>query len=81
MHPMHVAKPLHEQLRRAWEDSDLTLEQIRDRLSPDARESIGTIPSLSRKLNGKQIMTTTEAEALARVLKLKIGTGNERRAS
>jgi hypothetical protein len=57
------APPLHEQLRTAWESSDLSLEQLRDRAGVEC-----SADSLSRKLRGKQPLTTREAELLARAL-------------
>jgi transcriptional regulator with XRE-family HTH domain len=57
------APSLHEQLRTAWEASGLSLEQLRDRAGVEC-----SADSLSRKLRGKQPLTTREAELLALAL-------------
>ena len=56
-------RALHEQLRDAWEKSELTLDELAEQAG--MKQSQG---SISRKLNGKQKLFTDEAEALARVL-------------
>lgn len=83
MQPGDVAKQLHEQLRDAWEESEITLAQLRALLLRDRAHLDINITSLSRKLSGNQVMSTEEAEALARVLKRRItsGRGREARAS
>ncbi len=62
--------PLHEQLRRAWERSDLTLDELVDRAQLEC-----CADSLSRKLRGKQTMSTLEAEALAMAMKERVVAG------
>jgi hypothetical protein len=51
------------QLRQAWQDSEMLLEDLRQRAGLEC-----TADSLSRKLAGKQILTTTEAELIAQAL-------------
>lgn len=67
---MAMATSLQAQLLTAWEASPLTLEQLRDSLGIAI-----DLSSLSRKLRGKQKMTTEEAEAFARALGVQIATG------
>lgn len=59
--------PIAKQLLDAWEGSDLTLEELLVKAKLDC-----DFTSLSRKLHGKQILTTDEAEAIAQVLKASI---------
>jgi hypothetical protein len=51
------------QLRQAWQGSEMMLEDLRQRAGLEC-----TADSLSRKLAGKQILTTTEAELIAQAL-------------
>jgi hypothetical protein len=55
--------PLHEQLHGAWERSGWSLEQLRLKAMLDC-----SADSLSRKLRGKQVLSTAEAESLATAL-------------
>lgn len=61
---------LADQLRAAWEASELTLDQLLARAGLDM-----TRVSLSRKLRGEQILTTEECEALALALGVEVSTG------
>jgi hypothetical protein len=54
---------LREQLRAAWIDSGLTLDQLRGRAGLQM-----SIVSLSRKLSGAQTLSVGECEALAAAL-------------
>ena len=65
-----MAKPIHEQLRIAWENSTLTLRQLLTLSGLPLDEG-----NLSRKLAGLQALRTSEAEALARALRTKITAG------
>ena len=56
---------IREKLKRAFDDSGLTYEQF-------ATLAGLTIPSAHRKLNGVTPTTLEEAEAYARILKVKI---------
>lgn len=71
-----MAKPLHEQLSDAWRASGLTLEHI-IRL---AELAMGKA-TLSKKLAGLTPLKTSEAEAIANVLRVRIIAGREARAS
>lgn len=64
MQASRVPKPIAKQLLEAFEGSGLTLDELvaKARLECD-------FTSLSRKLHGKQILTTGEAEAIAQALK------------
>lgn len=53
----------HEQIRDAWEASGLSLDQLREKAGVAC-----SADSLSRKLRGKQPMSTFEAAALAKAL-------------
>jgi hypothetical protein len=80
-----VPKPIARQLLEAWKSSEYTLERLLDETQRRLREELAAadveqdrialdcdITSLSRKLHGKQILTTSEAEALARTLNVTI---------
>lgn len=60
---------IHGQLHAAWQASDLTLRELLDR----SQLSL-TIVSLSRKLRGLQVMSTSEASALAHALGVVVST-------
>jgi hypothetical protein len=87
-----VAKTIASQLLEAWQRSDLTLAELLTearlhvRRLPHPLRSAGKQPldcdftSLSRKLHGKQILTTAEAEALAKTLGVSIAWGPETKA-
>lgn len=70
--------PIHEQLRAAWIASGLTLETLRERAGLEYGAH-----NLSRKLAGKQVLTTDEAERLADALTLTLlwAPGRRRRAA
>lgn len=70
--------PIHEQLRGAWISSGLTLPALIERARIGCQAY-----SLSRKLAGKQVLTTAEAEALADALTLTLvwAPGARRRAA
>lgn len=57
--------PIATQLREAWIASGLTLPTLRERAGIKC-----STDSLSRKLAGKQVLTTAEAETLADALTL-----------
>lgn len=77
-----ATKTIAQQLRVAWEDSGLTLEILLLECRRRAPEIFDfDFTSLSRKLSGKQIMTTSEAEVLARVLDARISSGPARERS
>ena len=67
---------LHEQLHRAWLRSDLSLEQLRAKANVEC-----SADSLSRKLRGKQVLSTEEAEALAAAMLVVVTTGRRRKAA
>lgn len=71
-----MAKPLHGQLNDAWRASALTLDQ----LITLAKLKMGKA-TLSKKLAGHLPLKTHEAESLAAVLRVRISTGREARAS
>jgi hypothetical protein len=87
-----MAKSIAAQLLEAWKRSDLTLaELLADARSHAERPSGRSQPegkrplecdhtSLSRKLHGKQILTTAEAEALAKTLGVSIAWGPDVKA-
>lgn len=56
-------RSLPEQIRDAWKSSGIELVELIQRSGLDTSPS-----SLSRKLRGEQVMTTDEAQALARAL-------------
>lgn len=60
---MHASQPFSAQLREAWIASGLTLPELAQR----ARLTFGA-DNLSRKLAGKQVLSTDDAEALADAL-------------
>lgn len=60
---MGVTRPIAQQLRDAWKHSEYTLEQLREGAGLDI-----STDSLSRKLAGKQVLATEEAEAIAQFL-------------
>ncbi len=70
-----MATPISSQLQQAWQRSELTHEQLRQRAGLKC-----TADSLCRKLSGKQILTTTEAELLAQALDYEIAWSPKRRA-
>lgn len=55
--------PLHEQLRQAWERSGWSLAELAEKSGVACGEN-----SLSRKLRGKQPLSTIECEQLATTL-------------
>lgn len=65
-----MTKPLHKQLREAFDASGLTMGQLLALSKLACDES-----SLGRKLNGKQLLRSNECEALAAALHVKIATG------
>lgn len=69
---------IHEQLREAWIASGLTLEALRERAG-----LVYGAHNLSRKLAGKQVLTTDDAERLADALTLTLvwAPGRRRRAA
>lgn len=83
-----MTKSIAAQLLEAWRNSDLTLAELLAAARTQVRGSserklrgrprAGKQPldcdftSLSRKLHGKQILTTAEAEALAKTLGVNI---------
>lgn len=58
-------RPIYLQLRGAWQDSGVSLSDLLVSSQLDL-----SLSSLSRKLAGVVPMTTTEAEALARALRV-----------
>jgi hypothetical protein len=72
------SQPIHEQLRAAWIASGLTLPALIERAGIRC-----TASSLTRKLGGKQVLTTAEAEDLADALTLTLlwAPGARRRAA
>lgn len=74
MQSERVAKPLHEQLRAAFDGRDprLTMTELLSMSGLEVDES-----SLGRKLNGKQLMRTEECEAIARALGVTVVYGEE----
>ncbi len=76
MHYGAMAKSLDAQLFEAWDRSSLTLGELRAKAGLDCDDT-----SLGRKLRGKQILTTKEAEALATALHVRLAFGREARAS
>ncbi len=62
-----VNRSIAQQLRDAWDVSKLSLEELR----VGAGLAV-SVDSISRKLAGKQVLSTDEAEAIAQFLKANI---------
>lgn len=71
-----MTRHIAQQLRDAWKASGLTLEELRDGADLDVSPD-----SLSRKLAGKQVLSTEEAESIAGFLKYNIVWAPEAEAS
>ena len=71
-----MSESLHEQLHRAWERSEMSLETLRSRAALEC-----SADSLSRKLRGKQVLSTSEAEALAVALDKKVSYDGRRKVA
>jgi len=67
-----MARSLQEQILAAFEESDLTLDELIRLAKLDMDTS-----SLSRKLRGKQDLWATECEAIAHALRTVISTGRK----
>lgn len=74
-----MTRSLVTQLRDAWKGSGITLEELRERANAVARAAnrrddtfAMTLESMSRKLAGKQILTTHECEVIAQALAINL---------
>jgi hypothetical protein len=71
-----MALSLHQQLHAAWQKSEKSLPEL-GRMAGISCSAV----SLSRKLRGLQVMSTSECEALSRALGLSVRTAARRKAS
>ena len=65
-----MARSLQKQLLDAYTKSGLTFGELRRLANLECSED-----SVSRKLRGRQVMFTREAEAIAKALRVEVSTG------